>query len=91
MTIASHAKGRGFNPLTAHTSSVKNVNCSDESPFALIHGHLVNFASLFGLSTKSGAFLCPYSLPPVRAHLTPVFDGSHLEGAVIGTGGRDGE
>ena len=59
MIFASHAKGRGFNPLTAHDCSYDSHRCHEDRAFALIHGHLLNLTSLSEISGRSGAFLCP--------------------------------
>lgn len=73
MTIASHAKGRGFNPLTAQDYKHELSSHSDERAFALIHGHLIDVASL---PNRRGdeVFLCPYS--PLPVDIKPAFSGA---------------
>ena len=72
MIFASHAKGRGFNPLTAHTRQNDSYLIHEERAFALIHGHLLNFTPFLELSGLDGVFFCPVSFPPDRAFPTPV-------------------
>lgn len=74
MTIASHAKGRGFNPLTAHDYRLENTIIGEEGAFALIHDHLISLASLSEISGRSGAFLF---------HVLPLaHDNLHLGAAI---------
>ena len=71
MIFASHARGRGFETLTAHISKVVSPISTEERPFALIHGHLISFTPLLELSGLGGVFLCPSSVPPTRDIPTP--------------------
>lgn len=43
----------------------------DERPFALVHGHLLNFTPFSAISGLGGVFFCPSSVPPSRAISTP--------------------
>lgn len=71
MIFASHAKGRGFNSLTAHTHQSELTTRNFDGAFALVHGHLLNFTPLLELSGLGGVFFCPSSVPPSRAISTP--------------------
>lgn len=79
MTIkfASHAKGRGFNPLTAQSNQHKSFHTIEDSAFAIIHGHLISIASLSEISVRGGAFLCSELNPLDRAAVSPS-DGAFL-------------
>ena len=91
MTIASHAKGRGFETLTAHSYQPEFYNPSDESAFALIHGHLINFAPLSAISGPGGVFFCPRTNPPSRAYLTPGLNGHSTEWVTVYPGANNGD
>ena len=67
MTLASHAKGRGFKPLTAQTYRHDLEIHSEERASALIHEHLIDIASLSEISGRSGAFFCSELNPLDRA------------------------
>ena len=65
MIFASHAKGRGFNPLTAHIHQPELLTSRHSRQFA-------NFTPFLELSRLGGVFFCPGFYPPARAFPTPV-------------------
>ena len=72
MIFASHAKGRGFNPLTAHTHQYDCLNLFEEKAFAFLPSKRLIFTPFLELSGLGGVFFCPVSFPPDRALPTPV-------------------
>ena len=72
MIFASHAKGRGFNPLTAHTHQHDCLNLFEEKAFAFLPSKRLIFTPFLELSGLGGVFFCPGFYPPARAFPTPV-------------------
>lgn len=77
LTTVSHAKGHRFNPCTAHDSRSKNIACTDERAFALVHGHLIGLASLSEISGRGEVFLCPCSVRKDRPPSHPLHWAGH--------------